>query len=233
MDPLGVPAEATHSAMIGNRSAADLVMTAILFGAGCSSADSGASDNAQSRSAYSQQSPSEASISGRPPDGMRWVVMRSGLRFAVPKSWTVVQGTEAGQPRYDAPLAAFADGLGLTADQVRSILQSSHDLAVGKGRNSILAQTSTLKEVPSEAQLEADLSSWGFTYVKGDDLMTPVGEGRIVNASGEFGGSKRLYASFLFIPTDGNLTQITVTGEGVQPAAYRATLLLANLGVVG
>ncbi len=217
--------------MIPNRRSAALALSAALLVAGCSNSDSDSDNDAESPPASSQHSASaDGRTSDRPPDGMQWVVTDSGLRFAVPKTWTVVPGADVSNPKYDAAVEDYANAVSSSVDKVRSTLRSTDVLAVGK-KTSILAATSDYDEVPSEDELRSSLADQGL-YAETDDLTTAVGPGRIADVMGEFNGV-RLYAAVLYLPIGDGVTTLAVTDRNREDVNYQVSLVLASIGEVG
>ncbi len=197
---------------------------------GCSSSGSESGTDAESAQAPSQRSASaDENPSDRLPDGSRWVVTDSGLRFAVPQNWTVVPGTDIGDPKYDAAVEDYAEAVGSSADQVRSTFRSTAVLAVGK-KTSILAGGLGDDEVPSEEELRSNLADSGL-YAKTDDLNTTVGAGRIANVFGELNGV-RLRAALLYLPTEDDVTTLAITGGSREDVAYQVSLVLSSIEAV-
>ncbi len=228
--PRARSSSATLRPVIPTRRSAALALSAALLVAGCSNSESDADTEAESPPASSQPSASaDERSSDRPPDGMQWVVTDSGLRFAVPKTWTVVPGTDVSDQKYDAAVEDYADAVSSSADKVRSSLRSTDVIVVGK-KTGILAGTSDDDEVPSEDELRSSLAGRGF-YAKTDDLTTAVGPGRIANVVGEFDGV-RLYAALLYLPIGDGVTTLAVTDRSREDVAYQVSLVLASIGEV-
>jgi len=161
---------------------------------------------------------------------MQWVVTDAGLRFAVPKTWTVVPGADAGDPTYDAVLEAYAGPIGSSADSVRSTLRDTDVLAVGKGISSILAGTSDDNRIPTGEELESSFASRGL-YAEADDLDTEVGPGRVAYVIAEIEGV-RYYPAFLYLPIADGVTTLAITEKSRDVVAYRVSLLLASIADV-
>ncbi|HMM94831.1 hypothetical protein [Phycicoccus sp.] len=130
-----------------------------------------------------EPSPSSSAEPSAPP-GTQWVTgERSGLRFAVPEDWKVLELTKVLESGDQDALARIAQQMNLPVAQVKAAARSV-DVAVfgppsrGFAPN-LNVQTLPLEVMPTEAQTRMVLKMIGATVASYEEVTTPVGRGHV------------------------------------------------------
>lgn len=137
------------------------------------------------------------------------VADQSGIRFTLPRGWTVLGSGQVDYAAEGDHIAGIAAQAGMSTEDFRAMMKSLDVYAIGFSGSlnvAVAAQTSTL---PSSAELESAMSQVGA--VSGvRDVRTPLGTGRAITYTLNVSTAAN-QGSALFVSTGGRIVQITAT----------------------
>ena len=154
--------------------------------AGSDASSSTASGSAGSTTAASASAAPTPSTTAEPPAGAIWATSSgTGVRFAVPVEWSLIDPSallEQGDP--DA-LASAAESLGVSPDQMGEIANQVDLLVMGPPEGDFAPNVnvvpSPVAEMPGDAALKADLGSIGATVSGIRSSTTPLGAAKVAS----------------------------------------------------
>jgi hypothetical protein len=190
--------------VIDLRRTAALLLSALVL-AGCSSKDS---DHDAER--MSQRHPSQpATTDTGPPRGMQWVDSETGLRFAAPESWTVLEGSSADDPAYADEIQDYADQLGISTDKVKDMMRDVDVRVIGPDATTMNVSDTGAPRLPStEALREALRQADPEVTVRAID--TPLGPGLLAHFHTELRGLSLLGVS-IYVGADDGIANLTIS----------------------
>lgn len=163
----------------------------------------------------------------------RLTAKASGLSFAIPGSWTVIDATKFNDPRYRPFFRKYAAGHHLTLEQFHAILQQVDLMAMAPVATARFATNVNVELLPLAAQiptpesLRAQFQAINTRVLEITDVDTPVGRGRrITFDGGAVLGSVRAYGIALFVRVDNGIAGLTVsTGRLADASSILARIL--------
>lgn len=189
---------------------------------------------AASSSAAAPESPSASAA--ELPDGAQWAESSaSKVRFAVPKTWSVVDATKLFESGDEAAIASAAKDLGLTADQLRQAAGQIDVLVTGppvkQFAPNVNVVPNALTALPDESVLGAQLESIGAKVSPGATRPTPLGEAIVVPYTLKQ-GTTTVHGRSIVAPVADGFTTITISHVDTQAADTIADQVLATLQAV-
>lgn len=158
---------------------------------------------------------------------MQWVDSATGLRFAVPRSSTIITGSAVDSPGSADAIQAFADSADQDVSLVRSRLRRTDLLVVGKHRPSIYVADLGDAEIPTEEDLkEIKAREGGFARI--DTVSSSVGDITVVDFAAKIGGTV-YFKAFLYLRLARGTVGVAVTAQEYSDATYEVSELLNSL----
>lgn len=214
-------------------SSSALALAGLVVLGGCSGTGSGETSPAPAASSSSVAPESPSAGAAQLPEGAQWAESSTAkVRFAVPKTWSVVDATKLFESGDEAKIAAAAKDLGLTADQLRQAAGQIDVLVTGppvkEFAPNVNVVPNALTALPDESALAAELTTIGAQAGPGDTRPTPLGEAIVVPYTLKQ-GTTTVQGRSIVAPVAGGFTTITVSHVDTQAADTIADQVLATL----
>jgi hypothetical protein len=219
-----------------------LALAGVLVVGGCGLSGNGSTDASSGPASVSAGSTTAAagspspspSDSSEPPVGAVWATATgTGVRFAVPEEWSVIDPSALLEQGDADALASAAESLGISPDQMKGVADQVDLLVMGPPEKDFAPNVNVVPnpvaEMPGDAALKADLGTIGAKVSDIRPATTPLGDAKVVSYRLPMGATTVRGRAIVAETPDG-FTTITVSHVDDKDADAIAAQVLETLG---
>lgn len=204
---------------------------------GCSSSgDSPSAATEASTATSAGTSSASASSTTAAPAGTQWAeATGTGVRFAVPETWTVNDPAKVLAQGDPDAIEKVAEALGVTASQFEDAAKSTELYVMGPTRNgfspNISVMPNSLTSMPTSAAMASDMESIGAKVGTARNATTPLGDAVVLPYTIQL-GAYTVEGRLIAAETPNGVAAMGVSHTSAERADALTEQILATLGAL-